>query len=63
MMKKKMNDDKWEYQLMMFANERGLPSVQEGLNATGDQGWELVFIYPDPTGAAFTVFVFKKRKT
>jgi hypothetical protein len=57
-----MNDDKWEYQLMMFANERDLPSVQEGLNATGEQGWELVSIYPDPTRAAFTIFVFKKRK-
>jgi hypothetical protein len=50
--------EKWEYRLMPLAPERDPMQIQEALNATGDEGWELVAVYISTAG--FNTFVFKR---
>ena len=50
--------DTWEYDLMPLASNRPYSEVQQTLNATGNNGWELIAVYPTPE---HNVFVFKKR--
>lgn len=52
-------DERWQYQLITLASDRDALQVQDTLNAVGNDGWELVAIYP--SSAAYNIFVFQKR--
>lgn len=47
---------KWEYHFFVVAT--GQPEVEASLNKLGNEGWELVTSYVNPSGA--TYFVFKR---
>ena len=53
-------DERWEYQLITLANDRDLLQVEEAFNTVGNDGWEMIAIYP--SAAAHNVFAFKRPK-
>jgi hypothetical protein len=46
--------------LITLANDRDLLQVQEALNAVGNDGWEMIAVYP--SAAAYNIFIFKRPK-
>jgi hypothetical protein len=53
-------DERWEYQLISLANDRDHLQVEEAFNAVGNDGWEMIAVYPG--AAAQNVFIFKRPK-
>ena len=49
----------WEYRIMSLPAQKEPKEAQEALNSLGDNGWELVSVYPNQDSVNY---VFNKPK-